>query len=340
MNPKSKTKAFRNITCTLYPESLPKKWEEILKETGLPAAWILHDQDTWTAEEIAEQIAKGRDMTDVKEGDPKKAHIHLYIHLPGDASPKTIRTFHNLLEPLGLNGEHDIEIVRSHKGMSRYLIHLDNPEKHQYSAAEIRTVNGINLPSLSNLPKLTRDDKIDQRLEIHDIIERKHIRSFAQLVNYCRQLIKEDPIDGRIKYEIVFNQAPSWRAFLQAQEDDRTRRRDVVDAEINHAIIKAQEAAGIDENLTTWEMPTEPPETAEQVESLSAEKDKETDKETDRIQAIEELKSLGIDASKLPEVPNHRQPAVQQTLLYLGGTVTKPDERLSDWWTPDNEPPF
>lgn len=328
----NKTKTFRNITCTLYPESLPDSWEEILKATKLPAAWILHDQDKWTADEIAEKVAKGLDMTTTKEGDPKKPHIHLYVHLPGKASPKTLKTFYELLKPLGLAGENAIEIVKSHKGMSRYLIHLDHPEKHQYPANKVHTVNGIILPSLSNLPILSRDDKIDHRLEIHDIIERHHIRSFAQLVNHCRQLIKTEPIDGRIKYELVFNQAPSWRAFLQAQEDDRSRKRDIVDAEINRHLIKAMEAEPIDEALTTWE-------TAES-DSPTKEEGKPDSKLESKAESIQELKSLGIDASRLPEVPHQRQKAVQQTLLYLGGEIKKPDEKSTDWWTANNEPPF
>lgn len=146
----------------LYPDSAPEDWKERIENTHIPALVSpLHDKD------------KNPD------GTLKKPHWHVF--LIWESGPTTERNAQRVLTEIGC-----IELVQpveSVPGMTRYLIHADNPEKAQYSASDVMTFNGANYTEASS--SVVTDTKILR--EIVAFICEKKIRYFSELVKYCEE---------------------------------------------------------------------------------------------------------------------------------------------------------
>lgn len=109
----------RNFATVVYPESAPENWLDILTECMVPAfVSPLHDQD----------INPG--------GEPKKPHYHVDFMFEG---VKSVDQVTELFESFGGVG---CEVINSIRGYARYLCHLDNPEKHQYSTEDVKCFCG------------------------------------------------------------------------------------------------------------------------------------------------------------------------------------------------------
>lgn len=150
----------RNWAFVLYPESAPKDWVEQLRQSGIQCAISpLHDKDV--------------DPT----GTPKKAHYHIILVYGNPTTFNNVKSFTN--GKLGQTIPQPLEQVR---GYYRYLTHEDNPEKVQYSKADIQTLNGFDISdfcemSKSEVTKITRDivafvreNDIDEYSELIEII--------------------------------------------------------------------------------------------------------------------------------------------------------------------------
>lgn len=110
----------RNWVFIVYPESLPLNWRDVLDDYHVP--WCespLHDRDL------------------NPDGDLKKPHIHVCLFFDGPKSYNQILEITNKV-----NGTIPQKIA-SAKGMIRYLVHLDNPEKAQYSFSDILCHSGF-----------------------------------------------------------------------------------------------------------------------------------------------------------------------------------------------------
>ena len=119
-------KKSRAWTAILYPDSLPDNWREVLDETHLQ--WVespLHDRDLNV------------------DGEPKKAHIHVLVIWDGPATYKTAESlFHGAL--CGTVPQ----ACASARGLVRYMVHMDNPEKVQYNVKDIIAHGGADIDEL------------------------------------------------------------------------------------------------------------------------------------------------------------------------------------------------
>lgn len=120
----------RNWAFVLYPESAPVDWREQLQKTGLPCAISpLHDRDTNAT------------------GEPKKPHYHVMVFYQGPTAFSVVERYtKSLNQPI----PQPVEQVR---GYYRYLTHKDNPEKAQYSEADIQALNGFNIRDFVEMSK-------------------------------------------------------------------------------------------------------------------------------------------------------------------------------------------
>lgn len=113
-----------------YPESLPEDWKEKLRETGLQVAISpLHDKDL------------------NPDGEEKKIHYHFIFAYEG---PTTYNNVKNLCDEFNMTIPIKLESIR---GMYRYHIHQDNPEKHQYDDRDRTLLNGFDSNSVNELTK-------------------------------------------------------------------------------------------------------------------------------------------------------------------------------------------
>lgn len=149
----------RNFATVVYPDSAPENWQEILSEQFVPAFISpLHDKD--------------KNPT----GEPKKPHWHVMLMFDG---VKTIEQAAEIFQKIGGVG---CEVVQSQRGYARYLTHMDNPEKQQYNAEDVRQLCGADYNGSIGLVT----DKYKAIGEMIDYCEENGIVSYSELLKYCR----------------------------------------------------------------------------------------------------------------------------------------------------------
>lgn len=150
---------FRNWSFLQYEDSAPANWRESLSALMVP--WIespLHDADVNA------------------DGSAKKPHRHIVMSFPTMKSLNQVQEISNLV-----SGVLPVP-VQSMIGMIRYLGHLDNPDKVQYSISDCVSYCGFDPDKY--LQMAGRDKRIILR-EMMDYIMVNEIDSFAEFALYC-----------------------------------------------------------------------------------------------------------------------------------------------------------
>lgn len=147
----------RNFATVVYPDSAPSDWIERLGNYHIATLISpLHNKDI------------NPDKT------PKKPHYHVLLMFE---SPKDFeRQVKPIFDDIGGVGR---EIVNSARGYARYLCHLDNAEKAQYSISDIRSIGGADYYSITQLP--TDDVKVLKDIILY--IQENKIYSLAEFMD-------------------------------------------------------------------------------------------------------------------------------------------------------------
>lgn len=160
-----KEKRTRNWSTIIYPKqgeqdetTCPENWADILGELGVKVAVSpLHDKDV-----------NG-------DGTPKKPHRHVLIAFEGVKSKEQAKEIFDRIGGVGA------EPVNSLYGMTRYLTHMDNPEKAQYSTMDVLTFGGFEYKRYAS----SKDDEEKQTVshmgEIMGIVTENLVFSFSDL---------------------------------------------------------------------------------------------------------------------------------------------------------------
>lgn len=149
----------RNFATIIYPDSSPDNWQELLSDMFIPAFISpLHDRDINPT------------------GEPKKPHYHVIIMFD---SVKTIEQAREVFELIGGVG---CEKVNSIRGYSRYLCHLDNPDKVQYNQSDVRSLCGADYSATIGLVT----DKYKAIGEMIDYCSENNVTSYSRLLEYSR----------------------------------------------------------------------------------------------------------------------------------------------------------
>ena len=160
-NKKYEYEKGRDWTFIVYPESAPDNWRTVLDETHL--RWIespLHDKDMNA------------------DGEIKKSHYHILLTFDGPVTEKQVI---KLIDPLNTPLP---KKVGSARGLVRYMAHLDNPEKYQYSRDEIVGHCGADVESYF---ELTKTSKMSVMKEIITYIYENKIDNYADFLMICIQ---------------------------------------------------------------------------------------------------------------------------------------------------------
>ena len=160
---KTSNRRARNFATVVYPDSIntPEEWQDILASNHVPAFISpLHDKD----------INPGSQ-------EPKKPHFHVLIMFEGVKAKDQAQA---LIDQIGGVG---CEIIESVRGYSRYLCHLDNPEKAQYQIEEVRALSGADYMACIG----SALDKYKAIGEMIDYCEENDVVSYSELLLYCRQ---------------------------------------------------------------------------------------------------------------------------------------------------------
>lgn len=180
----SKNIKKRNWAFVLYPESAPADWRDRLQQTGLQCAISpLHDKDINPT------------------GEPKKPHYHIIMIYSGPTAYNVVK---RLTDGLNQPIPQALEQVR---GYYRYLTHEDNPEKAQYSKADIETLNGF---SIADFVELSRSEVIKLKREIQAFIRDNGLTEYSDLMD-CLMDAGEMMSDH---YEIAANNTLFFDRYL------------------------------------------------------------------------------------------------------------------------------
>lgn len=178
----------RTWAFVIYPESMPENYEEIIQETGLPLAMSpLHDKDL--------------DPT----GEPKKPHYHCIVYYENATTLKNVKE--NVCDKL--NGTIPLKL-ESMRGMYRYHIHIDNPDKYQYDDRDRKFYNGFDIDMANKLTK-TEINKIKR--EIHTFINDHDILEYSDLLD----ILKDNDLINL--YEVAADNTLFFKSLLDSKRN-------------------------------------------------------------------------------------------------------------------------
>lgn len=183
------TEKWRYFQFLVYADSAPKDWVSQLRDSlGMYAISPEHEP----------------------EGDEKKPHYHvIYKH----GNPVALDTARRFI-PEGVPANGYIEPVIHPGNAQRYLIHLDQPEKQQFSGGqgEIIALNGFPLDLTRELSKL---EKQQVREKIFIWIRENGIDEYAKLLDGLDMLGNPD------MFEYAFNHTIAFNAYLKSRRHGR-----------------------------------------------------------------------------------------------------------------------
>lgn len=200
-NSKSKQKSYdkqragqrsRNWLVVVYPDDLLANYLDVLATTGINAVVSpLHDKDMNA------------------DGTPKKVHRHLVLTFDSVKTSEQVYTFFGELfgkqiiedfqEVSDINGNVTKKKIGEHIsvtgvampqrcankiGAIRYLIHMDNPEKAQYSKDDIICMGGANIDEML---KASPDETFVLQATVESIIEEQNFTEYAVVAKYLRE---------------------------------------------------------------------------------------------------------------------------------------------------------
>lgn len=194
----------RSWAFVIYPESMPENYEEIITDTGLPLAMSpLHDKDVNPT------------------GEPKKPHYHCIVYYENATTLKNVKE--NVCDRL--NGTIPIKL-ESMRGMYRYHIHLDNPEKYQYDDRDRKFFNGFDIDMAS---KLTRTEINKIIKEIHTFINDNNILEYIDLLDVLKDNDLTNLYDVAIANTLLFKSMLDSKRNKLAHEKAKDKKRKEVD---------------------------------------------------------------------------------------------------------------
>lgn len=156
----------RTWTFILYEDSAPGNWSDLLDEMHIE--WV---ESPW----------HDRDIN--SDGEPKKKHKHILLLFQGKKSYEQIKQItDNLNSPIP-------QRCHSAKGTVRYMAHLDNPEKAQYSTSDIKGHGGVDVSDMLRPCASARYELIREMMRF---CKEEHIVEFQDLLDYAMQERFED----------------------------------------------------------------------------------------------------------------------------------------------------
>lgn len=176
----------RSWAFVMYPESMPDNWKEIITDLGLPMAISpLHNKDL------------------NPDGEIKKPHYHCICYYENSTTYNNVKT--NVCDKLNATIPQKLESMR---GMYRYHIHLDNPEKFQYDDRERLLFNGFDI-DLAN--KLTRTETLKLLKQCYSFCRDNKINEYCDLVDILQDNDMIQMLDV-----VTFNTLPV-KAYLESR---------------------------------------------------------------------------------------------------------------------------
>lgn len=154
-----KQQRTRNYATIIYEDCAPANWREIIESWHVPCFISpLHDKDI------------------NPNGEPKKAHRHVQLLFD---NVKTAQQAIDLFKQINGVG---CEVINSARSYARYLCHLDNPDKYQYSPSDVVQIGGADYLNVTD----SYSDQVAALMLIEDLAEENNIYSYSGLCRFLR----------------------------------------------------------------------------------------------------------------------------------------------------------
>lgn len=156
-----KDERSKNWVAIFYPESLPSDWLIRCRELRTDVIISpLHDKDL------------------LEDGTLKKAHYHVIFKFSSNKSFEQVKT---MLEPFNCPQP---QKVANMKGQVRYLVHIDDPQKHRYNVEDIQIIGNVDITPYF---QISQTDRYSLIAEMMDFVSDNFLTEFYQLMNYARK---------------------------------------------------------------------------------------------------------------------------------------------------------
>lgn len=163
------TNQYRSFNWVMYTESLPPNWMDYLDSLHVPIICAIHDKDVWS--ELDEE-----NNSEHRAGTLKKEHIHGLSMFDGK---KSLKQMLEMLAPLGVTYCEPTHNVQS---FTRYLLHMDNPDKAQYDKGCLITFGGAVADFTRTIPQSEIQSILKQ---IGEFIREQGVTEFSELWFYA-----------------------------------------------------------------------------------------------------------------------------------------------------------
>ncbi len=232
----------RNWAVIAYPESLDKDWKERLDEEHIPAFISpLHDQDVNPT------------------GEKKKAHYHILMMFAGNKTEEQVQKISDEV----LSGV-KVEKVKDLRAYSRYLCHIDNPEKAQYKPCDVICLGGVDY--LEQVGTLADTDIVVA--EMMEWCRKNKVYSFARLCDYSAEE-RKDWLRVLSSKRTVFMSA--YLRSLQWEHDQEMKRQERIEVGLEINEVRKMLLEEIKKNKTKEEVEEMELEYLERIKNLGKE---------------------------------------------------------------------
>lgn len=164
----SKSRAFTGL---VYTDSAPADWQEQLRDSlGMWLISPLHQPDP---------------VEDMETGALKvlKEHYHTLYYHGSPISAKLARSIFESWPWIVIPRKDEFFQVGSVRNLSRYFVHLDQPQKQQWAEKPEEVLTVLNGFPLDLERELTRKDKRELKKQTFAFIQDRSITEFSELVD-------------------------------------------------------------------------------------------------------------------------------------------------------------
>lgn len=164
----SKSRAFTGL---VYPDSAPADWQTILRESlGMWLISPLHEPDP------VEDFETGAVKT-------RKPHYHVIYWHGAPITPKSARSIFESWPWIVTPAKAEFFQVGSVRNLSRYFVHLDQPDKQQWAEKPESVLTVLNGFPLDLERELTSKDKRELKKLAFAFIQDNGITEYSELVD-------------------------------------------------------------------------------------------------------------------------------------------------------------
>ena len=192
------TKA-RFFTGLIYEDSAPSDYEQQLKDSL--RQYLL---SPWHTPDPVEDLETGALKT-------LKRHRHVMYCHGNSVSPKAVREL--MPEWMVLPPSNDAFMVGSYRNLSRYFVHLDQPEKEQFAGKPETNLTVLNNFPLDLSKELTKSERRQLKIQLWNFCRQNTITEYCELMDTLGDMQEWD------MFELAFDSQSKIEGYIRSHRN-------------------------------------------------------------------------------------------------------------------------